>query len=186
MATKKKSAEHTALHDILVSKMQALYDVEGEIIKTLPKMAKKASDPDLKEGFETHLEETKNQVKRLEKAFSLLGEKPKKLKSAGIRGIVADGAWVMTTIKGSEAMDANLIAAAQYVEHYEIAGYGSAVEWAREMGHTEVADLLEETLEEEKATDKKLNNLATSKINERAAETDEGGGEKSLVEEVFS
>ncbi len=170
-----------ALHDLLISKMQALYDVENEIVKELPKMAKKASDEELREGFETHLEETKNQVKRLEKAFSLLGEKPKKLKSAAIRGMAEDASWGMTHIKGSEALDANLIAAAQYVEHYEIAGYGSAVEWAREMGHMEVADLLEETLEEEKATDKKLNMLATSKINERANDMEEETEEESAT-----
>jgi ferritin-like metal-binding protein YciE len=180
MATQKKTAERMALHGLFITKLHALYDMENEIVKALPKMAKKATDPELKEGFEQHLEETKNQVKRLEKAFSLLGEKAKKLKGEAIRGMVEDTSWGMTHIKGSEALDANLIAAAQYVEHYEIAGYGSAIEWAKEMGHTEVAELLEATLEEEKATDEKLDHLAKSKINVRANEA-EGQVEESVL-----
>ncbi len=169
------------LHDLLITKMQSLYDVEHEITKALPKMAKAASDAELKSGFEEHLEQTKGQIERLEKAFELLNEKPKKLKSEAIRGLIADGEWVIKNVEGSEALDANLIAAAQYVEHYEIAGYGSAVEWAREMGHTEVADLLEETLEEEEATDEKLNELATSGVNERANDMDEEDEETKLM-----
>lgn len=161
------------LHDLLIQKMRALYDVENNLIKALPTMAKNASNEDLVAGFEEHLEQTKEHVARLEKAFKLLKEKPQKLKGEAIQGLIADAEWVIKNVGGSAALDANLIAAAQYVEHYEIAGYGSALAWAREMGHDEVADLLEETLEEEKAADEKLNELATSGVNEAANEVEE-------------
>ena len=164
----KKTAYIMTLQDLLITKLQVLYDVENQLVKALPKMAKNASDSDLSASFEEHLKQTKGHVERLEKAFKLLDIKPKKMKSEAIRGLVEDAEWVIENVQGDEALDANLIAAAQYVEHYEIAGYGSAQSWASEMGHAEVSDLLQETLDEEKAADKKLNDLATSKINEKA------------------
>lgn len=173
MAAKKKTVSAMTLSDLLITKLSVLYDVENQLVKALPKMAKNASDPDLAAGFEEHLTQTKEHVRRLEKAFSLLEVKPKKVKSEAIRGLIDDAQWVIKNVKGDEALDANLIAAAQYVEHYEIAGYGSACSWATNIGQTEVAGLLQETLDEEKATDKKLNDLATSTINERALPTDE-------------
>lgn len=156
------------LHGLLIMKLQCILDNETNIVKALPKMAKKATDKDLKEAFNHHLAETKEQIKRLEKAFSLLAMKPKKTKVEAIRGLISDADWVMKNVHDTAALDANLIAAAQYVEHYEMAGYGTASEWAKLMGHTEVQDLLEQNLAEEKEADKKLNELATSKINERA------------------
>lgn len=142
-----------------------LYDVETQLVKALPKMAKKAKNPDLIAGFEAHLQETEGQVIRLEKCFKLLEMKPKKLKSEAIRGLVDDAKWVMKNVAAGPALDANLIAAAQYVEHYEIAGYGTAIEWAKLMQHTEVEQLLVQTLKEEEATDKKLSTLAAKRVN---------------------
>lgn len=142
-----------------------LYDVETQLVKALPKMTKKAKHEDLVKGFEAHAQETEGHVVRLEKAFKLLEMKPKKLKSEAIRGLIDDAKWVMKNVVAGPALDANLIAAAQYVEHYEIAGYGTAIEWAKLMQHTEVEQLLVQTLKEEEATDKKLSTLAEKKIN---------------------
>lgn len=168
----KKTASKTAegmdnsLHELMLVKLSALYDVEKQLIRALPKMAKKASDKDLKKGIEEHLKETENHARRLEKIFDQLGEKiNKKITSAAIRGLIEDAEWVLKNVKKPEALDANIVAAAQYVEHYEMAGYGSALAWAQLMGHGEAAMMLEETLNEEKAADEKLNDLAMSKLN---------------------
>ena len=144
------------LRELFIQKINVLYDIESELVKALPAMAKAASDPELKEGFEGHLEETKNQVARLEQIHEILGEKPKKLKAEGIRGIIEDGKWVIKNVKPKAALDANLARAAQYAEHYEIAGYLAAITWAKTLGETEVAELLDETLQEEIAADQKL------------------------------
>jgi len=153
------------LHELLLNKLMALYDIEEQITKALPKMEKKASDPDLKEAFRLHGVETEMHVTRLETCFDLLGVKPKKLKADAIRGLIDDAKWVGDHVEEGPALDANLIAAAQYVEHYEIAGYGTAIAWAKFMNHTDVVNLLQETLAEEEAADKKLTALAESKIN---------------------
>jgi ferritin-like metal-binding protein YciE len=166
---KKPEAMDNSLHALMLVKMSALYDVERQLIKAIPKMAKKATDKDLKMGLEEHLKETEEQAKRLEKAFEQLGEKPnKKITSAAIRGLAEDADWVMKNVKKPEALDANIIAAAQYVEYYEMAGYGTAISWAKLMGHDEVVALLEKSLEEEKMADTKLNTLAKSKVNAMA------------------
>lgn len=163
-----RKERYETLHELLIMKMQVLHDVENQIIKALPKMAKAATSPELKSAFETHLEETKIQEQRIDEALEMMGDTGKgKMESEGIRGIIADGEWAIKNIKNPEALDAALIADAQSVEHYEIAGYGAAVEWAEEMGHTEITDLLHLTLEEEKATDEKLTALAESDINEK-------------------
>jgi len=156
------------LGDLLVTKLKALLDIETQITKALPKMAKNANDPELKKGFEKHLKQTQGHVKRLKQAFKLLGMKAQKITVDAIRGLIKDGEWVIKNVKGPEALDANLIAAAQYVEHYEMAGYGSAATWANELGYTEIADLLNQTLEEEKQTDEELTSLAESRVNEKA------------------
>jgi ferritin-like metal-binding protein YciE len=156
------------LHDLLIMKLQALYDVETELLKALPKMAKHATRPELRQGFEEHARQTKGHVGRLEKAFKLLDEKPRKLRSEAIRGIIADAEWLMKNVNGKESLDAGLIAAAQYAEHYEMAGYGSAQEWAELMKHDDVERLLAETLEEEKQTNIKLNELAMTGVNSAA------------------
>ncbi len=168
MAKTAKKDVAMSLQDLFLVKIQALYDIENELIKALPKMAKAASDEELKAGFEEHLEQTKEHAKRLEHVFEILGEKPKKLKCEGVRGIIADGEWVVKNVPNAEALDANLIAAAQYAEMYEMAGYGSAKEWAHVLGLTEAEELLAQTLGEEEDTDKKLTQLAVTKINDRA------------------
>jgi ferritin-like metal-binding protein YciE len=159
------SKKASTLHELLLNKLMVLYDIEKELVKALPKMAKKATNPDLSKGFMTHAKETEGHVKRLEKCFAALDMKPKKLKSEAIRGLVSDASWVMKNVKGGPALDANLIAAAQYVEHYEIAGYGTAIEWAKLMEHTNVEKLLDQTLTEEKATDEKLTSVAKISVN---------------------
>ena len=153
------------LRDLFVMKIQALYDIELEIVKALPKIAQKASNAQLKKGLQEHLEETKEQAARLEQIFGMMGENPKKLIVEGIRGIVEDAKWVMANIKDPQALDAALIAAAQYVEHYEMAGYGTASEWAGMLDLDEAKNLLEETLDEEKNADEKLNDIAVSEVN---------------------
>ncbi len=160
------------LQDLFVMKIQALYDIEQEIIKALPKMAQKATNSELKKGLEEHLEETKEQAERLGQIFGILGERPKKLKVEAIRGMAEDAKWVMSNVKEPKALDASLIASAQYVEHYEMAGYGTAKEWADMLGLDEARDLLEDTLEEEKSADEKLNDVAVSEVN-AAVETRE-------------
>lgn len=161
-------AKFETLHDLLILKLRSLYDIESELLTALPKMAKAATDGELKQAFEKHFGETENQVTRLEKALKSLDEKISKEKVEAIRGLAKDSAWIIKTIKKEEARDALLIAAGQYVEHYEMAGYGAAREWADLMGHAEVRDILQETLDEEKAANEKLNELAKGSINQRA------------------
>jgi ferritin-like metal-binding protein YciE len=163
----KKEIPHT-LSDLLVIKLRSLYDIEQQLVEALPAMATAATDKELKAGFKKHLTETKNQVKRLKAAFKLLKEKPEAMKVDAIRGLVKDANWTIKNVKGPEALDAALIAAAQYIEHYEMAGYMSAIDWAQEAGHSDVAKLLEETLEEEVNADEALADLADSTVNRRA------------------
>ncbi len=137
-------------------KLQALYDIEKQIEKALPKMAKMASSEELKKGFQMHLEETKKQSERLEKAFELLGVTPKKLRAEGIRGIIVDGEWVMEVEGPKEIKDSMLASAARYVEHYEMAGYLTACAYAKALDLPKIEALLTESLGEEEATDKKL------------------------------
>jgi len=170
------TTEQGTLHDLLINKLQILYDVEQEIVKALPKMAEHASDKDLQMGFEQHVEETKGQAKKLEEVFEELGEKAEKMEGESIRGMIADAERMMKELPEGPALDAELAALAQGVEHLEIATYGSAVAWAREMGHDKVADMLADILSEEKETDEKLSKLAESKLN--AAANESGMGEE--------
>jgi ferritin-like metal-binding protein YciE len=156
------------LHEMLVDEIKDLYHAEKQLTKALPKMVKAANHEDLREAFEAHLEETREQVTRLEEVFEALGEKVKAKPCAGMAGILEEGQDTMEEDAEGAVMDAALIAAAQRVEHYEIAAYGTCVEWARLLGLTEVASLLETTLEEEKAADEKLTSLAESEINTAA------------------
>ncbi len=156
------------LEDLLILKLKALFDIESEIIKALPKMIKKAAHPGLKVAFTEHLKITKDQLVRLRKAFTKLGKKPQKTKGEGIRGIIDDTKWLMNENMPSEAMDASLIATAQYIEHYEIAGYGTAAAWADELRQHALADLLREILKEEKEADMRLTRLALGVMNEEA------------------
>jgi ferritin-like metal-binding protein YciE len=157
------------LRELYVDELKDLYSAENQLIKALPKMAKAASSEELRQGFEEHLEQTKGQVQRLEKIFELLDESPKGKKCVGMEGLVKEGAEVMEEEFEDSVMDAALIGAAQRVEHYEIAAYGTAREFAKILGETQHASLLEETLQEEKETDEKLNELARE-INAEANE----------------
>ena len=160
-----------SMMDLLVNELKDLYGAEHQILKALPKMIKVATNEQLREGFEKHLAETKNQVTRLEQVFEKLGVSAKKKTCEGIKGITEESEELVDAEPEADILDAGLIAAAQKVEHYEIASYGSVRAWAQQLGLRDVANLLQETLEEERATDKKLTQLAESMVNQQAAAT---------------
>jgi|KBSMisStaDraftv2_1062788.scaffolds.fasta_scaffold97255_2 ferritin-like metal-binding protein YciE len=157
------------LRDLYIDELKDLYSAENQLVKALPKMAKAASSEELRQGFEKHLEQTRGQVQRLEQIFASLEENPKGKKCAGMEGLVKEGSEMIEEDFEGAVMDAGLIGAAQRVEHYEIAAYGTASEFARILGEDEHVSLLEQTLEEEKETDEKLSELA-SEINSQANE----------------
>jgi ferritin-like metal-binding protein YciE len=146
-----------------------VYYAENQILKALPRLAKKAKSPELRKAFETHLTQTEAQLKRLEKIFQLLGKPAKSVKCEAITGILKEGDEVVEEFGDSTALDAGMIAAAQTVEHYEMARYGALRTWAEELKMSEAAILLEQTLLEERATDQLLSKLAETKINLKAA-----------------
>lgn len=153
-------AEITSLKDLLIEELKDLYSAEKQLTKALPKMAKAASNADLKAGFEAHLDQTKGHVQRLEEVFAKLGEKPKAKTCKAMEGLVQEGAEAIELDAPDAIRDSCLIGAAQRVEHYEIAAYGTACALASTLGEKEVCDLLEATLEEESETDTKLTALA--------------------------
>lgn len=165
-------ASEASLRELLTDEVRDLYNAEKQLVKALPKMARAATSDDLREAFESHLEETENQVGRLEQVFKLLGEQPRGKHCAGIAGIIEEGNNLMEEVDGS-VLDAGLIAGGQRAEHYEIAAYGSVLAWAKTLGMDDVITLLEPTLEEEKAADEKLSQLAESSVNSAAASDDE-------------
>ncbi|HUQ86131.1 MAG TPA: ferritin-like domain-containing protein [Vicinamibacterales bacterium] len=156
------------LRESLVEEIRDLYNAEKQVVKALPKMAKGAASEELREAFESHLAETENQVTRLESIFELLDEKPRGKHCAGMAGILEEGSDTLQEDAEDAVMDAMLIAGAQKVEHYEITSYGTCIAWAEALELTEVAQLLQETLTEEKAADEKLTALAEAGINEAA------------------
>ena len=162
-------AEASTLHDAFIDELRDSYDGEKQLTKALAKLAKAATSPQLREAFEAHLEETQGQIERLEQVFELLEEKARGKHCDGIAGIVEEGKSIMEEEFDEATMDACLIAAGQRAEHYEMAAYGTLVAWAKAMGHTEAAKLLQQTLDEEKAADKKLSGLAEGGINQGAA-----------------
>jgi ferritin-like metal-binding protein YciE len=164
-------AEAGTLHDAFIDELRDAYDGEKQLTKALGKLAKSATAPDLKAAFEAHLEETRNQIDRLDRVFEALDEKPRGKHCEGIAGIVEEGKAIMEEDFDEATMDACLIAAGQRAEHYEMAAYGTLVAWAQAMGHDEVVDVLQEILDEEKAADEKLSALAEGGINQQAAET---------------
>ena len=170
-------AEAGTLHDAFIDELRDTYDAEKQLIKALPKLAKAAASPELREAFESHLHETQGHVERLEQVFESLDEKPRGKHCDGIAGIIEEGKSIMGEDFDETTMDACLIAAGQRAEHYEMAAYGTLVAWAEAMGHTEAASLLHETLEEEKAADEKLSSLAEGGINQDAADTAHPGGD---------
>jgi ferritin-like metal-binding protein YciE len=176
-------AEATTLHDAFIEELRDCYDAERQLTKALPKLAKAASSPELRDAFESHLEETRGQIERLEQVFDSLDEKVRGKHCDGIAGIIEEGSAIMKEDFDESTMDACLIAAGQRAEHYEIAAYGTLVAWARAMGHDEAADALQETLDEEKAADEKLSSLAEGGINQEAAEGAHPGGEEEDEEQ---
>jgi ferritin-like metal-binding protein YciE len=157
------------LNDAFMDELQDAYDAEKQLTKALPKMAKAATSPELRSAFESHLRETRGQIGRLERVFETFGEEAQGKHCEGIAGIIEEGSSVMDEDFDETTMDACLIASGQRAEHYEMAAYGTLVAWARTLGQTEAAELLEETLNEEKAADAKLTALAEGGINEEAA-----------------
>lgn len=162
-------AEDKTLDDLFLDTLKDIYYAEKQIVKTLPKMAKAAQSPELKAGFEKHLEETEGHVERLEQVFELLGKPARGKTCDAILGIIEEGKSIIEDYKGTSALDAGLVSAAQAVEHYEIARYGTLKTWAQQLGHTQAVALLDATLKEEIATDKKLSQVAETNSNRKAA-----------------
>jgi len=157
------------LNDLFVHQLQDIYYAEKQLEKALQKMSGKAIDKQLKQGFLTHLDETKTHVKRLEEVFRMHGAEMKAVDCPAIDGIIEEADDVVGEVADDAVLDAALINAAQAAEHYEIARYGSLIAWAKQLGRNDCASILQKTLDEEKATDKQLTSLAESKVNLRAA-----------------
>jgi ferritin-like metal-binding protein YciE len=160
------------LRDLLVDELRDLYNAENQLVKALPKMAKAAANDELRDGFQEHLEQTREHVDRLDRCFKILGANAKGKTCHAMKGLVEEGSEAIEMKAPDMIRDANLIGAAQRVEHYEIAAYGTARSFAETLGETKVADLLQETLDEEGETDKRLTALA-EQINEEASQSDE-------------
>ncbi|HEV7635408.1 MAG TPA: ferritin-like domain-containing protein [Bradyrhizobium sp.] len=163
------SKDIKTMNDLFVHQLQDIYYAENQLVKALPKMADKATDKQLKQGFLTHLEETKAHVQRLEQVFQMFGIAAKAVDCPAIDGIIEEADEIIGEVADKSVLDAALINAAQAAEHYEIVRYGSLIAWAKQLGRNDWASVLQKTLDEEKATDKKLTSLAESKINLRAA-----------------
>lgn len=157
------------LQELFNHLLKDIYYAEKQIVKALPKMAKATDNPELKQAFEHHLEETRGQVRRLEEVFEILGKTPRGEKCPAILGLIEEGEEVMEKGEDGDTVDAGLLAGAQAVEHYEIARYGTMIAWAEQLGHDDAASLLKQTLEEEKKADKTLSEIATSSVNREAA-----------------
>ena len=157
------------MNDLFVHQLQDIYYAEKQLVKALPKMAEKAAVQQLKQGFLTHLDETKTHVERLEQVFQMHGAQVKAVDCPAIDGIIQEADEVAGEIADKSVLDAALINAAQAAEHYEITRYGSLIAWAKQLGRNDCASVLQKTLEEEKATDQKLTQMAESKVNLRAA-----------------
>jgi ferritin-like metal-binding protein YciE len=169
------------LDDLYLDQLKDLYSAEKQLVQALPKMAKAAASEELKTGFEEHLEQTKTHVSRLEQIFASLGSSPGRKKCAAMEGLIQEGQEAIELQGDAIVRDAALIAAAQRVEHYEIAAYGTVRTFANHLGHSDHSSLLQTTLDEEGATDKKLTTMAeggmfTSGINEKATETTAAAG----------
>ncbi|HAW29272.1 ferritin-like domain-containing protein [Gimesia maris] len=163
------SKEFSNLEDLFVEQIQDLYDAENRLVDALPKMAEAASCQELKSAFQTHLGETKEHVKRLESVFKGMGVEPKRESCEAMKGLISEGEEMVKAKGDSNVKDAALIAAAQRVEHYEMAGYGSARNFAQRLGKTNLAEILQETLDEEGNADKILTQIAEESTNKAAA-----------------
>jgi ferritin-like metal-binding protein YciE len=163
------SRDIKTLDDLFVHQLRDIYYAEKQIVQALPEMIEKAKDPGLKQGFEAHLGETKNHVKRLEQVFKMHGVEAKGVECPAIDGIIEEADEIAGEVDDTKVLDAALIAAAQAVEHYEITRYGTLIAWAKQLGRPDCASVLEETLKEEKAADSKLTSLAERDVNVKAA-----------------
>jgi ferritin-like metal-binding protein YciE len=161
--------EIKTMNDLFVHQLQDIYYAEQQLVKALPKMAEKATDAQLKQGFLTHLDETKMHVQRLEQVFQMHGAQVKAIDCPAIDGIIEEANETAGEVTDKAVLDAALINAAQAAEHYEITRYGSLIAWAKQLGRNDCASVLQKTLDEEKATDQKLTAMAESKVNLRAA-----------------
>ena len=162
-------AQDKTLDDLFLDTLKDIYYAERQILKALPKMARAAESAELTAGFEQHRAETEGHVERLEQVFELLGKTPRGKTCDAILGILEEGKSIMDEYRGTSALDAGLVAAAQAVEHYEIARYGTLKTWANQLGMQDAVALLDATLKEETATDMKLSKLATTQVNREAA-----------------
>lgn len=167
-----------SIRELMIDQMKDLYDAEKQLVKALPKMAKAANNDDLREAFENHLEQTRGHVTRLEQAFEMMDEKAKSKPCAAMKGLIQEGSETMAEDFSEPLLDSAIICAAQKVEHYEIAGYGSVCAWAKSIGMDDVAELLEETLNEEKEADEKLTEIAGPILSEAESANAEGEEEE--------
>ena len=163
------SKDIKTLDDLFVHTLQDIYYAEQQITKALPKMIAKATDPKLRQAFETHLKETEQQIKMVEQVFRQHGQEPKGVTCPAIDGIIDEAQEIIGEVEDKDVLDAAMLAAAQAVEHYEITRYGTLVAWAKQLGRQDCATILHQILEQEKATDQKLNMIAEGKINMKAA-----------------
>lgn len=157
------------LNDLFYETLKDIYYVEKKLVKTLPKMSKKATSPELKQGIDEHLRETEGQVERLEQVFEKIDKRAVAKKCEALDGLISEAEEVMSEVEDKQTLDAAIISSAQSVEHYEIARYGTLCAWAQQLGLNDVASTLNETLEEEKSADRKLSSLAEGAVNQRAA-----------------
>ena len=170
-----------SLNDLFMHGLQDLYYAENQIMKSLPAMIEKATNEQLRAGFEKHLAETEGQVHRLRRVFELLDTEPKGDKCPAIEGILKEGRDLMSEIGDEDVMNVGLVAAAQAVEHYEITRYGALIAWATELGRTDVVPMFKANLAEEKATDQKLTQMAERRVNPKAEKTDKPSKPKSTA-----
>ena len=171
-----------SLADLFINELKDIYDAERQLTKALPKMAKNASNEQLQEAFQSHLEETQGQIERLEEVFKMIERPVRGKKCKAMVGLTEEGKELMDENAEPEVLDAGLICAAQKVEHYEIAAYGTLIEWARVLGYDSAVGLLEQTLQQEKAADEKLTSIA-SELNHRAEGEEGEAGEEEHTEE---
>ena len=158
-----------SMDDLFVHTLQDIYYAESQIAKSLPKMIERTTSPELRQAFQTHLTETQGQIKRLEQVFQMHGQPVKGVTCAAMDGILEEAQEIMGDVEDKEVLDAAMLASAQAVEHYEITRYGTLVAWAKQLGRQDCASVLQQNLDEEKATDRKLSTLAESRVNQRAA-----------------
>jgi ferritin-like metal-binding protein YciE len=174
--------ELETLRDLYIDELKDLYSAEKQLVKALPKMAKAATNPELKQAFQTHLRQTEQHVARLEQVFEGLDASPRGKKCVGMEGLIEEAQELITEKPEPEVLDAGLISKAQHVEHYEMAGYGTVRTFAEQLGETRQAQLLQQTLDEEGETDKLLTALAKSRVNVDA----EAAGEREVARGVQS